>query len=100
MIVRHEIKEAFKLKGGLVIPDALGVEVSNQLVPNSPIRGVFHSPEGEEYEISGKIAFELIHHKNEDSYKKQKLGGSIIFEELPNKVLPKGWVLYVHIDQL
>lgn len=100
MIVRHEIKDAFKLKGGLVIPDALGVEVSNQLKPNSPVKGVFQSPEGNEYEIKGKTAFELIHHKNADSYKKQKVGGSIIFDELPNNVIPKGWVVYVHINQL
>ena len=98
MIVRHEIKEFICLKGRLHVLDVLGFGLGHKLKPRTKLACVFQRPDGKEWELIGEVAFELVNHKGKMD-DENKIGGSLIFEGMPNDENPKGWVLFVHVTQ-
>ena len=99
MLIKHVVADVFPIKGKLHIPDVLGMTVAHTLKPGTPLKCVFESPKGDQFEIEGKVAFELINYKGR-AENLNKIGGSLIFEEKPNGELPVGWTLFVHVEEL
>jgi hypothetical protein len=97
MIIKHEVKDIFPIKGKLHIPDVIGMKAAHQLKPGKLLPCVFQSPNGEQYEMMGKVAFELINYKGR-AENMEKIGGSLIFDDKPNGQTPSGWKLFVHIE--
>jgi len=97
MLIKHHIEYAFPLRGKLNIPDVLGMSLGHQLKAGTKLQCTFVSPEGPQFELIGKVAFELINYKGR-SENISRTGGSLIFDELPNNKIPTGWELYVLIE--
>lgn len=89
MLVKHTIEYALPLKGKLHIPDVLGMSVSHKLAPGTRLKCTFQSPDGSQYELEGKVAFELINYKGRVEHP-AKIGGSLIFDERPGGQVPHG----------
>ena len=98
MIIKHKIDQAFPVKGKLHIPDVIGIKAANLLKPGKELNCVFENPAGEQFELTGKVAFELINYKGR-SENLDKVGGSLIFPNKPNNETPIGWLLFVHIEE-
>jgi hypothetical protein len=98
MLIKHHIEYAFPLKGRLNIPDVLGMSLGHQLKAGTRLQCTFVSPEGQQFQLAGKVAFELINYKGraEDV---NRTGGSLIFDELPGSKVPTGWDLYVLVEE-
>lgn len=97
MFIRHIIKNAFPLKGKLHIPDVLGMSIAHLLKPGATLRCTFQSPAGDEFDLEGTVAFELINYKGRSANPEQ-IGGSLIFGERPGGEIPLGWTLLVLIE--
>lgn len=79
MLIKHHITTALPLKGKLHVPDVLGIRVAHLLSPGALLACTFQSPNGEQFEAQGKIAFELINYKGRGE-NLDKMGGSLIFD--------------------
>ncbi len=97
MIIKHKITDLFQIKGKLHILDVIGIRAARLLKPGKELTCVFQSPAGEEYEIQGSVAFEMINFKGRPD-NLDKVGGSLVFDENPNGEVPNGWELFVHIE--
>ncbi|HAT41433.1 MAG TPA: hypothetical protein DCS87_06850 [Rheinheimera sp.] len=98
MLIKHSITDAFPIKGKLHIPDVLGMSVAHKLRSGTRLKCAFISPTGEQFEADGVVAFELINYKGR-AENMDKIGGSLVFSEKPNGVLPLGWELFVHVEE-
>ena len=99
MLIKHVVSNAFPIKGKLHIPDVLGMAIAHTLKPGMPVRCVFESPSGAQFELVGTVAFELVNYKGR-LQNPDKVGGSLIFEEKPNGELPIGWTMFAHVEAL
>ncbi|MBM3116079.1 hypothetical protein [Jeongeupia naejangsanensis] len=98
MLIKHIVKHALPLKGKLHIPDALGGAVSHRLKSGALLNCTFQSPDGEQFELEGRVAFELINYKGRVEHL-ERIGGSLIFGERPGGQIPLGWLLFVLVDE-
>ena len=98
MIIKHLVKEAFKAKDFLVIPDVIGIRVSRMLGSGAELKCVFEDPDGIQYELIGKTTTEFIKFSGQPE-NFDEVGGALHFEERPNNKVPKGWHLFVYIDE-
>ena len=98
MLVKHPITTALPLKGKLHIPDVLGMRVSHLLLPGAVVQCTFQSPDGEEIQAKGKVAFELINYKGR-AENLDKIGGSLVFDPMPTPSVPIGWNLFVVVEE-
>jgi hypothetical protein len=98
MLVKHVVEYALPLKGKLHIPDVLGMAVAHRLKPGTPLKCSFLSPTGEQFELEGKVAFELINYKGRVEHP-ERVGGSLIFNEKPGNQVPLGWTLFVLVEE-
>ncbi|TQV73841.1 hypothetical protein FLL45_13310 [Aliikangiella marina] len=97
MIIKHEIKNIFNVKGKLHVLDVIGIRVANTLKPGKQLECVFQKPSGEQYKMIGTIVPELVSHKGQ-GIDLDKIGGSLAFYSKPNNESPEGWKLFVHIE--
>lgn len=98
MLIEHSITDAFLIKGKLHIPDVLGMSVAHKLRSGTRLKCTFILRTGEQFEVDGVVAFELVNYKRR-AENMDKIGGSLVFSEKPNGILPLGWELFVHVDE-
>ncbi len=98
MLIKHVVTHALPLKGKLHIPDVLGMSVAHRLKPGTAVKCTFQSPEGEQFELEGKVVFELINYKGRVEHP-EKIGGSLIFNEKPGGHVPLGWNLFALVEE-
>ncbi len=98
MIIKHTVKETFKVKESLVIPDVIGIRVSRLLGSGQELKCVFEDLNGIQYELIGKTTDEFIKFYGQPE-NIDKVGGALYFDKKPNDTIPKGWDLFVYIDE-
>ena len=98
MLVKHRITAAFSIKGKLHVCDVLGMRVAHLLKPGAVVSCTFQSPDGEQIEAHGKVAFELINYKGR-AENPENIGGSLIFQPIPTPCVPIGWDIFAAVPE-
>lgn len=98
VLVKHRITAAFSIKGKLHVCDVLGMRVAHLLKPGAVISCTFQSPDGEQVEALGKVAFELINYKGR-AENLENIGGSLIFQPIPTPCVPIGWDIFAAVPE-